>query len=165
MIAEEGEKMKRICVDAILREVIPKPCKSMVPIIRFLIADTAEEIHQGEVHDGFQLCVSLGKFTASLPWSHPYVVVNPRFSHDVVARIFKFHSLVPPCHGFCITIGISVLPNAVNACIFSPPDGCLDEIIHDERIPLIEVRHFFCEPSVSSQQTFSLRRMRVSQCS
>ena len=144
--------MEGIFVDAVLDEVVPETGKAVVPVVSFFVTDVLQEVHEGEVHDGLEFGFLLCEVAAFLPGGDAYVVVYPCLADDVVAGVFEVHALVPAGHGGYVAVGVGVLTDAVDACVLCPPEGALDEVVHDEGIALVEVGHLAREPSVRGNE-------------
>ena len=105
--------------------------------------------------------MTVGERAALLPVGYAYVVVEPRFAHDVESRVLRIDPCTPLRHGLRVGVGVSVLPDAVDARIFYPPDAALYQVVRYVRIAEVEVRHGLDEPSVLCRRAFHSGRVGV----
>ena len=153
--------MHGVSIDDVLTQILIDARQALVPIIGFLVQTTVEQPHKGEVHHCGQLGVILGHRRVLLPIAHADVVVYPRFSHNIEVGIFFQHGLIPPRHGCPVGIGVSVLPYAVDAGVFHPPDGVLDEVLDQVRVTLVQIGHDLNKPSVLGIDAVGFHSVRI----
>ena len=102
-----------------------------------------------EVHYRSKVAVDRAEFRILLPPSWETAAHRvPGLTCDVEFRVLVHCSLAPLCSKFSIHIRMCILTDTVNSCVFDPPGRCLDKIVANERVLLVQVRHSGVEPTV-----------------
>ena len=128
MVVKECKQIHRVCIYQILSQIVIQSIKTACPICCFFIKCLVHVFHQWEIHNGLQVGVAWsGEFAVLLPERNKNIAVQPGFSYDVEIRIFVVHFLAPARHEIVVGIGVCVLTDAIDACVFNPPDTALNQ--------------------------------------
>ena len=149
VIVEKGQQIHRIGIHQILRIIVIEPVEAAGPVGSFFVEGFVHQPLQGEIHYRGKIAVTWGsQLAVFLPEGDEDIAVEPRFAHNVEMWVFRQHLFAPLGHEIEISIRMRVLTDAVDTGKFYPPDTRLDEVAGYMAVALIQVRHYFGEPSI-----------------
>ena len=142
MVGKEDEHVREILIHEVLRQHRVDARHALVPVHFFLAQGRMDGVFQREVHDGRQVgieAVLVG--IVLLPVGHLRDVVVPALPYDVHVGILVRNGLAPLGHGLRLVVRIGIHPKAIQAGVLCPPNGPLLEILEDEGVIQVHIRH------------------------
>ena len=117
---------------------------------------------QRKIGDARQIgIIAILIWEARLPPCRGSDIGHPCLTDDVEPRILVQYGACPLRHVFFVWIGMGVHADAVDTRKFDPPQGVLNQVLGQERIALIQIRHFVHKPSFDRRIAISLGRVRI----
>ncbi len=90
-------------------------------------------------------------FGALLEYRDVGRVIRPNFADDVELGIFIQNRFRPASHEALVIVRIGVFANSVNAAELDPPQRILNQVIRQEFVALVEIRHTVNKPESFEQ--------------
>ena len=104
---------------------------------------------QWEIQQPWQArCVTIGVGLTRLPIGQNRWIQAPLFAAHIELGIGIHDRTTPSAHKSRIGIWIGVHSNATNPEVLDPPQRILNEVIGQQWLPLVEVRHSFYKPTI-----------------
>ena len=162
MVGKEGEHVGKVLVGKILRQNRVDAGHPLIPVYLVFLQGPNHGALQREVHDGRQIGIeTVPVGIVLLPVGHLRDVHVPALAHYVHPGILVRHGPAPPAHGLRLVVRIGIYPEAVQSGVFCPPDGPLLEILENEGIVQVHVRHGRDKPAALLTLQVPLRGVRV----
>ena len=105
-------------------------------------------VEEREVHHGLQERIVACELGTLLPGSCIGRLRHPSLANGVEVGVLLVEFLHPLCHCIGVGIRIGVHTDAVDTHSLNPPHTVLDEVAHQVRVVLVQVRHRGHEPSL-----------------
>ena len=105
--------------------------------------------------------VAIRVHLVALPIRQYRRVQTPLLPTNIEIRIRIHHRAAPIAHESCVRIRVGIHPNAAQTQVFNPPQRILDEVIREQRLPLVQIGHFLYKPPVGKSSHIRFRGVGV----
>ncbi len=161
VVVREDDVVCRMRVEEIVAEHLVQPNPVGVPRLLF-----RQALHESMVQREVEQAGQAGRVTVrvhliALPIRQHRRVQTPLLPTDVEIRIRVHHRAAPIAHERCVRIRIGIHPNAAQSQVFNPPQRILDEVIREQRLPLVQIGHFLHKPPVGKSSHIRFRGVGV----